>query len=256
MRRRRNRRENEKLDYWQSYSDVLTALILIFVLMLFVSLESYSKIKSKYDGVKDEKFRLDEIQAKYNEAQKEVNSMKKEVEKIIGVKTEIIKELKEEFGSSVYIDSKTGDIQFEEKFLMGYKQTTLTREGKKKLKKFLNTYLNVLLSDKYRDYVSEICIEGHTDTVGSYKYNLNLSQERALSVAIFCLDNKEIKLSSEQKKVLRKVLTANGRSFSDPIYKSNGKIDDNKSRRVVFKFRVKDEEMIKELQQMLSDIDL
>ena len=50
-------------------------------------------------------------------------------------------------------------------------------------------------------------------------------------------------------------MTANGRAYSDPVYDSDGKIDMDASRRVVFKFRVKDEEMIEEMQKILGGKD-
>ena len=40
------------------------------------------------------------------------------------------------------------------------------------INQFLPKYCSVLLRDDYREYVSEIIIEGHTDTNGSYIYNL------------------------------------------------------------------------------------
>ena len=53
-----------------------------------------------------------------------------------------------------------------------------------------------------------------------------------------------------QNRIFR-FLTANGRSYSQPIYKDND-IDLDKSRRVEFKFRLKDEEMITEMQNILE----
>lgn len=83
-------------------------------------------------------------------------------------------------------------------------------------------------------------------------HNLELSQDRALSVARFCLDENNSILSKEQLNELRPILTANGRSYSDPIYDSNGNVDMAASRRVEFKFRLTDEEMVEEMMNILN----
>ena len=93
------------------------------------------------------------------------------------------------------------------------------------INQFLPKYCSVLLRDDYREYVSEIIIEGHTDTNGSYIYNLELSQQRTFSVAKYCLTE------------------SNGIISSDMAA----------SRRVEIKFRLQDEEMIDEMMDILKD---
>ena len=109
------------------------------------------------------------------------------------------------------------------------------------------------LDEKYRDYVSEIIIEGHTDTNGSYIYNLELSQQRAFSVAKYCLTESNGIISSTDVELLRSVLTANGKSYSNPIYKEDGSVDLEASRRVEILFRLQDEEMIAEMMDILKE---
>ena len=48
------------------------------------------------------------------------------------------------------------------------------------------------------------------------------------------------------------MLTVSGRSFSDPVYKADGTIDAAASRRVEINFRLKDEEMISEMMEILN----
>ena len=66
-------------------------------------------------------------------------------------------------------------------------QYRLTDEGRARINAFLPVYLNVLFSDEYRPYISEIIIEGHTDSLGGYIQNLELSQQRAGAVAAYVL---------------------------------------------------------------------
>ena len=101
--------------------------------------------------------------------------------------------------------------------------------------------------------MADIIIEGHTDSTGSYEHNLELSQNRALNVAKYCLNMGT--LTQTQKTRLKSIITAQGRSFSDPVYDENGVEDQERSRRVEIKFRLKDAEMIQRMNSILSSME-
>lgn len=224
--------EEKATDYWMSFSDMMASLLLVFILFLTMTMYQVS-------------------------VQEELLSDKEdEVNKIIGVRKMIVEELKEEFKDSelqIDIDPETGAITFSEGVFFDYNEYKLKDTGKKYLKQFIPQYIKVLLDDKNKDYISEIIIEGHTDKVGSYMYNLELSQKRAFEVAKYVLSDEFSEISSEEKENLRSILTANGRSYSYTIVNGDGEIDAEKSRRVEFKFRLKDEEMIYNMEEILGD---
>ena len=62
-------------------------------------------------------------------------------------------------------------------------------------------------------------------------------------------------LNVDQSQELEKYLTVNGHSMANPVLDANGNVDKDASRRVEVKFRLKDEEMIDELNQLLSGTD-
>ena len=55
--------------------------------------------------------------------------------------------------------------------------------------------------------------------------------------------------------LLQDLLTAKGRSYSDPVYHADGTVNMDASRRVEFKFRLKDSEMIDEMNRILSQME-
>ncbi|MCR5107294.1 MAG: OmpA family protein [Lachnospiraceae bacterium] len=190
-----------------------------------------------------------------DELQKIMDEQQAQLDKIIGVRSELIEALKEEFDDSdlsIAVDEQTGAITFDASILFDYNEINLKDSGKEFLDEFLPRYVNILLGPKYRDYVSEIMIEGHTDTEGTYIYNLELSQKRAFSVAKYCLTDDNEVLTNSQLESLQSVITVNGRSYSNPIYDKNGEVDAEASRRVEFLFRLKDEEMIREMIEILN----
>lgn len=272
-------------SYWQSYSDMLAALLLIFILMIAVTLAIY---KQKRTDLEEAQLQLnaarteleasreelqnslteleeayaratmtqDELDAAYleiDEARAELDAAKSELRDIVGIRTDIIGELQTRFSnSSMKVDPQTGSITFSSDVLFRYNSATLTSASKTTLKEIIPMYLGVLLQDNFKPYIAEIIIEGHTDTDGSYQSNMTLSYNRANSVAKFCM-NPANGLTKEQVAELQKLITVNGRSFSNPVYQMNSdKVDMAASRRVEIKFRLKEDEMIERITEILN----
>ena len=147
---------------------------------------------------------------------------------------------------------KTGAIGFSGSVLFDTGRNELKDSGKQLLNRFIPIYLRTLMSSEYQEYIGEIIIEGHTDTSGSYLSNLKLSQERALTVATYCLGGEMTGISPAEKQLLQDIMTVNGRSYSDPVYNADHTVNMEASRRVVFKFRMKDAEMIDQMSTILE----
>lgn len=271
MARHRRKSQNEEMSYWLSYSDMMAALLLVFVLIISFTmlqakkqyenrtkeLEVQEKLIEEQQKVMDEqKKTMEKQQTTMDQQKKTMDQQQEQLDRIIGVKSKLIEDLKREFSDTdlkVSVDSQTGAITFDSSILFDVDKYDLKPSGEEFLEAFLPRYLNVLLQDTYNPYISEIIIEGHTDTNGTYMHNLKLSQERALSVATFCLKDDSSILSSEEKERLRSIVTANGKSFSNPIYNPDGSVNLDASRRVEFKFRLKDEDMVNEMIKILAE---
>jgi len=195
-------------------------------------------------------------QAQIHDQQAQLDNQQAQIEQLVGMKTRIITSLSQalrENGISATVDPVNGSIALESDVLFDSGRYSLSRNGRMFIDSFLPVYLDVLFSDDYRPYVAEIIVEGHTDSDGGYLSNLELSQQRALAVASYVLDNSCRTVSEGMKEELREVVTVNGRSYSDRIFDANGVEDKDASRRVVFKFRLTDEQMIQQLREILED---
>ena len=239
----KSNKNSEKLNFWLSYSDMMAALLLVFILILFCTL---LETRATYEAK----------QAELAEKEKIIASQQSQIDTIVGVRGDLVDALSTEFSGnalSVKVDAQSGTITFDSTLLFGFDDDQLQDQGKAFLDQFLPKYFSVLLSEDFSPYVAEIIIEGHTDTDGSYMYNLQLSQNRAFAVASYCLENSNHILTDNQLEKLRILLTANGRSWSSPIYNDDGSVNMDASRRVEIKFRLKDEEMMGQIASMLED---
>ena len=197
---------------------------------------------------------LDSATAKLEEQQLALAAQASRIDDLVGIRTTMIRELSASLAAAnmkATVDPNTGDIVLDSSVFFETGKSAIKEEGQELLSRFIPVYLDVLLRDKYADYLGEIIIEGHTDSSGSYETNLKLSQDRALQVALYCLSMPS--LTRTQKLKLQQILTAKGRSYSYLVYGPDGLEDPDASRRVEFKFSLKDAEMIEELNRLLSE---
>ena len=307
---------------WISYSDMMAALVLMFVLFLVMNLHNYNSILQKKQDELDQQAiqlnlkqaqldeqegvliilqgQLDEQQVKLDQLQIDLDNQKeqldqqtiiligkqqeldeanaklaaketelntlqlqlaaqqelfdaktRELDSLVGVRTQIIQQLSSALKAAnldAQVDPNTGDIVLSSTVFFETNSYAIKAEGQQLLQRFLPVYLDVLLRDEYADYLGEIIVEGHTDSTGTYINNLKLSQNRALTVVEYCLQI----VRPEQRPLLQSILTAKGRSSSDLIYDEFGNEDKNASRRVEFKFSLKDAEMIDEMNRIIN----
>lgn len=257
------RKTSSGRSYWQSYSDMMAALLLVFILIMSsVLLHSTKLYDEKIEEQKNAQEEIDRQLALVEEKNKQLEEQsvimeeqQKQLDKIIGVKAQIIEQLSDIFSNSnltAAVDPTTGSIMLDASILYDLNKSELKENGKMFLNEFLPLYFSVLLSDEVIPYISEIIIEGHTDSSGTYMANLKLSQDRALSVSQYCIESYGKNVSPETLSEMEKMIEATGRSYNDLIYNEDGTENSDASRRVEFKFRLKDDEMISAMMDILN----
>ena len=201
---------------------------------------------------------LDEALASQMAQQALLDQQQEQLDQLVGVRTAIIEELLDALKQSNITGANVDDsgaIVFSSEMMFSLGSSELNATGKQFLNSFLPNYLKVLMSDEYSQYVSQIIIEGHTDTSGSFLTNVELSQERALSVLRYIMSDEFTGITKAEKRKLEDTVTANGRAYSDPIYNDDGTVNMSASRRVVIKFRLNDEDMVTEMINVLKNME-
>ena len=138
-------------------------------------------------------------------------------------------------GINATIDKETGEIALDSVLLFDVEAYAVSQEGREMLSRFLKAYTSVIFNEKYNGFVSSIEIEGHSDPTGNPDYNRTLSEYRANNVMEYCLSASN-GLDSETTSRLASMVTAQGYSSDRPIYRQDGTVDLDASRRVSFRF--------------------
>lgn len=219
--------DGDENHFWPSFTDLLTTILLCFIL-IFIAMMIIKSLQ--------------------------IEEMKKTIDQIMGVREELVSELKDEFDDSttgIEVDEETGAILFDTEILFEYDDDELKEDSFTFLDEFVPRYLDILLQEGYEDYIAEIIIEGHTDRDGSYLYNLELAQNRAYSVAKYIMGPdfpyENIQSNLEEK------LTVNSRSYTDYRTDDSGDYSADASRRVEFKFQLKDEDILDKTRDILDE---
>lgn len=235
--------KREQVNWWMSYADLMSAIVMILLLSLAVVIIDIS-LKERS---------LQQAQVAAQKSQQEMLHSKQEVQQVIGLKSEIIKELSAAFQKSkmqIEIDKQTGAIRLPGSILFDSNSTQVSTAGQSYLQQFVPMYFDTLLQPKFKDQIAGIIIEGYTDNQGTYMYNMQLSQERAFSVLSY-IYSKDFPVFPT-KQLSQQYVTCDGWSYNDLLYNNHGQVDQNKSRRVEFMFQLKDDQALNEIQKLVN----
>ena len=205
-------RRSSGSDYLaHSFTDLMTSLMVIFILLLLVFINNKAAV---------------------NEA----------------LTNSLLKDLKQQLGAEQF---RSQDIHFDSKDrytiivdipdqLMTFKtnEYELKPEGEAFLRSHAPTLAGILCNDNYRDSLENVIVEGHSDSTPyrgasmeeSQQLNLKLSQDRSMEVVKKTL--LYLQDAPKERTCLLEKLSATGRGEQDLEATAD------KSRRVVFKIRV------------------
>ena len=254
---RKNHRKTKTLadenPFSFSLADLMAGLLLIFVLLFsFVML----RLENLMTERKNQLEQFDE---------------REQIKKLL-----ISRLLKELADFDVEVDPDTGVIRIKEGILFDSNKDELKQVGKEFLRLFIPKYVGVLLTNPdVSEHIAQVIIEGHTDDVGSWDHNLELSLRRANSVAAYLFTEDFGTFNHAEN--LKRLLSANGRSFAQPIIPSSTKLEWKqnstqtlrtwiekynrneeeraRNRRVEFQFRLKDWDMVSPKAEKLLEIE-
>ena len=249
--RRRNARNKASEEHWIPLSDLMTGLMMMFMLIALVFM---IKVQAETKHVEQARQRA-EAQSVIAEAQ--TAKMAKIAVLYDDMRTRLYNDLNAEFSKDLErwkadldrdltIRFRGPDVLFESQ------RDEIRREFQEILSNFFPRYLRILSGGGYKDSIEEIRIEGHTSSnwngavskEQAYMLNMVVSQARTRSVLQFIL---ALPRQSDLQSWLISHATANGLSSSHLRLNSDGKENPEASRRVEFRVRTNADSRIEEL---------
>jgi outer membrane protein OmpA-like peptidoglycan-associated protein len=198
----RPKTEGEK-PFWISYADLMTALVVLFLIVMVASVSTISRHSS--DAEQGEKARAADISKLCNRLKIRARHL------------------------NIVVDCRENRINFGEAGRFGYNDYKLGPAGQQALRNVVPLVIEAANSEEGKKWFKQVLIEGFTDTDGSYLYNLHLSLQRSEWVMCAILDDRYSAItgfSQDQKRQVRDLFLAGGVSFN------NAKDSKPESRRV------------------------
>ncbi len=203
-------RDQAEKPFWISYADLMTALMVLFLVVMSVALLAVTKKITDQEVAK----------AAYEKA---VDALMDDVQRAV------------DRYPGITLDREKRVIGFGSRANFLYRDYRLPSDKAQALREFVPEVLTIANSPHGRQLLKRVVVEGFTDQNGSYLYNLNLSLQRSQSVLCALLANAEkgeIPLTDEQRKDIQDLFLVSGFSFNS----ARSTADD--SRRVEFRLEL------------------
>lgn len=216
--------EENNSPEWLSISDLMAALMLLFVLLF-----SYFALQHQ-----SQQAALIQNSSAYELLREEVRQSEQRRRIIIG---QLVSELRSN-NVDVDVNPETGDVSLREGVFFDEGSAVLKPDGLALLRRFVPVYSRVIFTNTdVANEVTRILIEGHTSSTGAFDYNLELSLRRANSVANAIFSNN---LAEQFVNELSEKLLIAGRGEIE----STQNQDIPGERRVIFRFLFRGDKFI------------
>lgn len=193
---RRQARDEAEKPFWISFSDLMTACMTVFMIVMAVIVVS----------MKDEINRITQTTALARERQADIEhfaTILRNNSVAYPVRVSLIKDtVRIDLGAGVNFVSGSADI---------------SEAGSKFLRTYLPKVLESARTDLGRKWLKRVVVEGFTDTDGSYLFNLDLSLQRSRKVVctMYAPPTKgEPAMTQEQLEQIRDLFLVGGYSFN------------------------------------------
>ena len=197
--------------FWISFADLMTALMVLFLMVMAVALLSITRTASSASA------------ASTTTLSPSTPALPAQPEFADSVETDAITQLIKQLARAVdatpgvQLDARRHVIDFGDRarFLTGSHR--LDADSAKLLRQFVPQLLAVTESELGRRWVSRVVVEGFADSRGDYLFNLNLSLQRAQRVLCALLDAPDdgSALSDQQRIDVSDIFAVGGFSFND-----------------------------------------
>ena len=227
--------EDSENPYWISISDLMTGLLIIFILTLSYYMLNFSQ---KTTELAESSIKRANI----------LKSIQKELEK---------------HGIKVKVDLEHGILRLPEGILFDSGKAELKEEGIKLLQKLGPILYEVLTRPEFAGSVETIFIEGHTDNVpihtASFPSNWELSTQRAINTwrALLKITPELARLKNRNKEPL---FSCSGYADTRPVASNDTPEGRKENRRIDFRFsmvspRLEEKPLIKKVKEKLKALE-
>ncbi|WP_291994143.1 flagellar motor protein MotB [Candidatus Accumulibacter sp. ACC003] len=190
MAQRRRAREDGERPFWISFSDLMSALMVLFLVAMTVALLAVTNEISEAEREKTERDReIEELLAQIREATRDFPG--------VTVRGRTV-----DFGDRAHFDTNSHK---------------LTKDQAHLLRAVIPKLLDVARDPLGQKWIKRAIVEGFADQRGTYLHNLNLSlqrSERVLCVLLAAPDVGEAALSQEDRLLIRELFLVGGSSFN------------------------------------------
>ncbi len=189
---RRGGKDEAEKPFWISFADLMTALMVLFLVVMSVALLAVTKTVTDAERAKAER-------------ERDIDSL-----------LDMVQQAADRY-PGITVDKSRRVIDFGDRARFSTGSHHLSTEQAKLLRAFVPEVLAIARDELGRRWLKRIVVEGFADQRGTYLYNLNLSMQRSQRVLCVLLAPPlpdETPMSADELEQIRELFLVGGYSFN------------------------------------------